>query len=241
MMSVIADSSDALPRPFADPPSEALRQRLAGDTVTNAKTAMNPKLAAVIVHDIKNALGVLEGTLHRMTMEMRCDDAFVAHETCISLRERLIAFLTLYKASSQGLFARVAALDPAEFLQQVLKTRVSSAPELRITVDATGAPALGFFDENLVGLALEAALQNAGRFARSAIEIGCAAEQNGGLRFTVRDDGIGLAAKEEALSTGLGMELCRAIACAHCREGRRGSASLHEHEAGGAVFTLHLP
>jgi len=241
MMSVIADSPNDVPRPFAGPQAEARRQRLARGPVKSGKTAMNPKLAAVIVHDIKNALSVLEGTLHRMTVEMRCDDAFAAHETCISLRERLIAFLTLYKASSQGLVARSVALDPAEFLQRILRMRVSNASALHVTIDAASAPAFGFFDENLVGLALEAALQNASRFARSTIEIGCAAGQDGGLRFTVRDDGLGLGAKEETLSTGLGMELCRAIAAAHRREGRRGSVSLREHEAGGAVFTLHLP
>lgn len=202
---------------------------------------MDIKLAAVIIHDIKNALGVLEGTLQEMTVQPTREQAVSAHETCSSLRDKLIGFLTLYKASSQGLTACVEALNPEDFIQALIRQRVTDRPELPIAIATKGAPVLGFFDENLVGLALEAALQNATRFAHAMIEIGCVGEENGDLAFTIRDDGPGLGAKEEKPSTGLGMELCTAIAQAHRKGNRTGSVSLQDHPAGGAVFTLRLP
>lgn len=202
---------------------------------------MNPKLAAVIMHDLKNALGVLEGELLQMTSEPTREHAVAAHGNCALLRERLIGFLTLYKASSQGLRAQVEAVSPEDFLRGLLRDRLSARPEVCISVNTRGMPVLGFFDENLVGLALEAALQNATRFARASVEVACAGEEDGGLVFTVRDDGAGLGAKEEKPSTGLGMELCHAIARAHRKGNRHGSVVLENHPDGGAVFTLHLP
>jgi K+-sensing histidine kinase KdpD len=202
---------------------------------------MDSKLAAVIVHDIKNALGVLEGALQHMTMNPTREQAVSAHETCASLRDKLIGFLTLYKASSQGLSAQVEALSPEDFLNALIRNRVTGRPDLRISVNTQGMPVLGFFDENLVGLALEAALQNATRFARSAIEIGCSKDDAGDLVFTIRDDGAGLGTKEETSSTGLGIELCHAIAQAHCKGNRKGTVLLQNHPEGGALFKLLLP
>jgi K+-sensing histidine kinase KdpD len=202
---------------------------------------MDSKLAAVIVHDIKNALGVLEGELQRMTIQPTREQALLAHETCTSLREKLIGFLTLYKASSQGLVARIEAHNPEDFLKALLRERITNRPELNISLRTQDMPVLGFFDEYLVGLALEAALQNATRFAHSVIEISCTGHDSGDLLFTIRDDGTGLGATEETRSTGLGIELCNAIAQAHCKGDKRGSVSLHDHPDGGALFQLRLP
>ncbi|HJV85953.1 MAG TPA: HAMP domain-containing sensor histidine kinase [Noviherbaspirillum sp.] len=202
---------------------------------------MDIKLAAVIIHDIKNALGVLEGELEDMTRSPTREQALLAHETCTSLHEKLIGFLTLYKASSQGLNARIEPVNPEDFLNGLLRVHAGGRPELRVTIDRRDMPILGFFDENLVGLALEAALQNATRFARTCIEIGCVKDDAGYLAFTVRDDGSGLGTKEEKPSTGLGMELCRAIAQAHRKGDQCGSVSLGNRPEGGAEFRLRVP
>lgn len=202
---------------------------------------MDIKLAAVIVHDIKNALGVLEGALEEMTVQPTREQAVAAHETCSGLRDKLIGFLTLYKSSEQGLNAQIEALNPEDFLSALIRSRVGNRPELQLALNTSDMPVLGFFDENLVGLGLEAALQNATRFARSRIDIACIKGEGGGLEFTIRDDGAGLGAKEDKPSTGLGMALCSAIAQAHRKGERCGSVSLDNHPDGGAVFTMRLP
>jgi K+-sensing histidine kinase KdpD len=201
---------------------------------------MDTQLAAIIVHDLKNALGVLEGELLQMTYEPDRAKAVQTHGTCVSLRDKLIGFLTLYKASSAGLTPRIEALNPEDFLNALVRHLVSARSDLSINIHTAKMPVVGFFDEHLVGLALEAALQNATRFARSAIEIGCR-EEDQGLVFSIRDDGAGLDAKEDKPSTGLGMALCNAIASAHCKDDKKGSASLGNHSQGGALFELRLP
>lgn len=201
---------------------------------------MDAKLTAIIVHDLKNSLGVLEGELRDLTIAPESDRALRAYQTCVSLREKLVGFLMLYKASSQGLNARIEAVSPRDFLNALLKQHVAGRTGLRVSLDATAMPALGFFDENLVSLALEAALQNATRFARTAIEVSCTNDA-GDLVFAIRDDGAGLGTQEDKPSTGLGMELCEAIARAHCKGEKTGTAVLCNRPEGGALFELRLP
>ena len=234
---------------------------------------MNEKLAAIIVHDIKNTLGMLESELRQMTAACERIDALAvpvpepvpalsaadespwqepqapslrqravhAHATCLNLQDRLVGFLTLYKASSQGLMPDIEPVPPEPFLHALLEQLQAASPAVTLSLDLNAMPAVAFFDENLIALALEAALRNALRFARSRITVGCVQHQDY-LSFTVADDGPGLgAAKGKNTSTGLGMELCSAIAMAHIRNDRTGAALLGNRPEGGALFELRLP
>jgi len=205
--------------------------------------AIDPQLAALIVHDLKNALGALEGELAQLSNQPDKTLAANAYNDCVALREKLVGFLTLYKASEQGLQPRIESVSPDDFLQDLLHQHVISRPELDVTiVDAAPdeTPSIAFFDEHLIGLAIGAALQNAGRFAASRIEV-CCRKDNDGVAFTVWDDGPGLGTIEKKSSTGLGMALCSAIADAHHNGLRRGEATLGNAARGGAIFTLRLP
>lgn len=204
---------------------------------------MDARLTAIIVHDIKNALAVLEGELRTMADAPDRARARQAHATCLALQEKLVGFLMLYKSSSQGLGAQIDGYSPQDFLEGVIRQTNVHRPGVQVSIntqDKQDMPVLGFFDENLVALALEAALQNAMRFAHARVEIGCRAE-DGGLVFSVRDDGPGIGTKEDTPSTGVGMPLCRAIAEAHTRGEKKGSVLLADHPGGGAVFEMRLP
>ena len=201
---------------------------------------MDAELAAIIVHDIKNSLGVLEGQLRSLATDLPDERTNQAHSTCLALQEKLIGFLTLYKASSQGLTAQIEALSPQDFLTSLQRHLLVTHVGLAVTIDEKDMPLIAFFDENLVGLALEAALQNATRFARTRIELACR-KHGSGIIFTVHDDGPGIGTHEVKPSTGLGMDLCRAIAGAHMKGDQRGTVLLANHPDGGAQFELILP
>lgn len=123
---------------------------------------MNQQLTYIIVHDVKNALGALEAQLSALTIDLHQEQAVQAHVTCVALREKLIAFLTLYKAEEQGLVARIEAVSPDDFLRELIRYHVSARPELTLSMAGDVMPAIAFFDGNLLGLALNAALQNQG-------------------------------------------------------------------------------
>ena len=111
---------------------------------------MDPKLAAIIIHDIKNSLGVLEGELRRLSDDV--PTAQQAHVTCLALQEKLIAFLTLYKADSQGLRAQVEAVSPLDFLDALVREHGvnRNGGDITLKVDEDEMPVKGFFDEHLV-------------------------------------------------------------------------------------------
>jgi signal transduction histidine kinase len=201
---------------------------------------MTPELAALAVHDLKNALGVLDGQLETLESDPSPARARAARQHCAHLRRELVAFLTLYRG--EALRAVVDDESPRGVLEAAQRQAQAAA---RVTVDvdlAADVPAFWYFDARLVRLALDAALHNACRYARTRITLG-AALRGADLVLSVDDDGPGLAAEAtgDAWSTGLGTELCRAVARAHELQGRTGEVRLFDLPGGGARFELVLP
>jgi signal transduction histidine kinase len=205
---------------------------------------MQDVLMATVVHDLKNSLGVLVEELASL-QSAAADSALAAdvnnaHGIASQLAAKLIGFLTLYRAQSGALVAATRDHNPEDFLNEVLGSLVlpKSAPRVHLEV-APSSPPFWFFDSYLVRLALEAAVQNATRFAHSQILLGARAD-DGWLVLSVEDDGPGLGT-EGALSTGLGTELCRSIAAAHVNGAKTGRLVLENRAQGGARFELWLP
>ncbi|MFY7866035.1 sensor histidine kinase [Roseateles sp.] len=204
---------------------------------------MNRELLALFVHDVKNQLGVLEAELSLLEAAPDRPRAHRAHQHCAQLRQRLIAYLTLYGSADKHLYAQCADESPQEFLNKLL--RVDSRPDgapLRIAQPLM-APPFWYFDARLVLLAMEAALHNAWRFARSDVCLDARAV-NGFLVLSVEDDGGGLGCADPSAqsSTGLGMELCAAVARAHQLSDRPGRVRLTGRPQGtGTRFEIWLP
>ena len=213
---------------------------------------MRPELAALVVHDLKNALGILEAQLLTLEREPGRALAGQAHLQCAEMRRRFMMFLTLYGADNTDgeIRAHCADESPQGFLRRLLT--LVARPEGAALVhlgDCDNAPPFWFFDFRLVRMALEAALHNAWRFARSQIVVSTRQEA-GWLVFTIEDDGPGLGGKNDGegdgesaectTSTGLGTELCHAVARAHSSAERPGRVTLTNREEGGARFELWL-
>lgn len=216
-----------------------------------------PALAALAVHDLKNALGSLEARLEALE---RVPDAALAREArqqCQQLRREALAFLTLYKGES--LRAVVDDESPASLLQALAADARRRGVSVEIELSTDGAPPFWYLDARLVKLALDAALDNALRHARTWVRLGARMEADG-LCLVVEDDGPGLqgaaagaplAGSGGAWQTGLGTALCRAVARAHERPGGsgptgavnrvQGHVTLQDRPEGGARFRLWLP
>lgn len=212
-----------------------------------------PALAALAVHDLKNALGSLEARLevleHALSRDAAKDDAphalaRDARQQCQQLRREALAFLTLYKG--EALRAVVEDESPAALLQALAADAMRRGIAVDIEVRAHAAPPFWFLDARLVKLALDAALDNALRHARRQVWLSATPESDG-LCLTVEDDGPGLQAATDtaprgAWQTGLGTALCRAVARAHVRPGGpQGTLTLEDRPEGGARFRLWLP
>ncbi|HUX26307.1 MAG TPA: HAMP domain-containing sensor histidine kinase [Burkholderiales bacterium] len=205
---------------------------------------MKDALVATVVHDLKNALssltsstGDIAGRAAGSELEL---DATRLHATTVALSQRLVGFLTVYRSAQAGLSAQLRDHTPEDFLREVAAGLVLPPEAVGINVAECedGAP-FWFFDDYLTRMALEAAVHNALRFARSEVVLACAV-RNGFLVFSVADDGPGLGADAEP-STGLGTVLCQAIARAHTHGERTGKVVLGNRPEGGALFELWLP
>lgn len=202
---------------------------------------------ALIAHDLKNALGGLEGELSRLIDDPSPVMAQRAHLHCSELRRQFIQFLTLYGARTEGLTPHCEDESPQallEGLQRVwdAKLKVDEHPlSIRIAMPQR-APTFWYFDHRLVRLALDAAIHNAVRFARSQVTLDVH-EEDGWLIWRVMDDGDGLGTEDPAAdsATGLGTALSEAVATAHRSQGRAGHIGLKSIAGQGTEFTMALP
>ena len=202
---------------------------------------MGPALAALIVHDLKNGLGALEAQL--LALQHTHGEAVggATYKHCVELRQRFVQFLALYGVDG-NMRAHSADESPQDLIRLICKDQGPLLAPLSLQAgQADQAPPYWYFDRRLVRLALEAALHNAQRYARSAISLS-AQVRDGMLVFVIDDDGPGPQPpdRDDPQSTGLGTALCQAVATAHDLKGRRGFATSARRPEGGARFELGL-
>jgi signal transduction histidine kinase len=213
---------------------------------------MFPGLSALVVHDLKNRLAVHEQRLTELlAAHPRLKTELEPLRTdAVALQRRLVAFLTLYRDDTHGLAANEQEEDPARVLAQAARfaRSIGVCQDIVVEVDTSRAPSDWFFDAYLIGLALEAAVDNAARYARSSIRLSARCE-DGWLVLAVEDDGPGLEGEPVTTNdggrTGLGTELCRTVARLHTNDGRSGELRLIDLGDGdgssGTRFELRLP
>lgn len=200
---------------------------------------------ALIAHDLKNGLGSLEATLQALAPTSSA--AAQAHGQAQDLLRQFVQFLTLYGAEQGHMHALCEDESPSQLIMDVAQQwRERLAQEGRAlqvhTALADGLPPFWYFDRRLVRLALDAALHNATRFARTAVWLSASVDDER-LCLSVRDDGPGLGhgPTDARHGTGLGTALAQAVAQAHVLRGQPGAALLRNAATGGALFSLVLP
>lgn len=210
------------------------------------KPGLDPQLSALVVHDLKNRLAILTDELAQLGRLPLTEGAHAharqASEQAQLLTRRLMEFLTAHRAVEQGGLRAVPAEEMPDSLVMELAGDAQTLLHGRLQVlqQFDDNPPFWFFDRQLARLALDSAIYNALRFARSRITLGLRlADQQ--LCFYVWDDGPGLQNTPASTSTGLGRLVCDEVARAHRNHGRSGRSLLRNHDQGGAIFELFLP
>jgi signal transduction histidine kinase len=213
---------------------------------------MQQGLSAMIMHDMKNSIALLEMDLERLNHHPGLPaDAALAYRRCQDLKARLIAFLTLYRIEQTGFQPVGSAVNVLEFLEGVVEFSPSAetgsvpvcvAMERIQRNPLTKSWDIAHFDKLLVEMAMESAINNAVRYAKQRIDVWYETEGDS-ISFFILDDGpaidpAGASVQQNASSTGLGLALCQAVAAAH---GRGGSVSITTLPDEGTLFTLELP
>lgn len=207
-------------------------------------------LVAAAIHDAKNVLLALDTQLAAAEQRPADVDFPQMRSTVGRLAGQLAELLTLFRAQNGQLRLAIDDHDLTDFLDDV-RTELGSLPAgIVLSVETGPAALLGAwaFDAYLVKLALLDALRNAGRHARARIALVLSQPQDGGICFTVADDGPGYpqAALENAdiaasgSGTGLGLSFVRLIAARHATPGgKHGRVKLENSP--GATLKIFLP
>ncbi|UMR32449.1 HAMP domain-containing histidine kinase [Massilia sp. MB5] len=222
---------------------------------------------ASTVHDMKNSISVLSGTLENLLASAPgapavADTSYpqMAHMLYQTrrLNDKLIQLLALYKEVGKPSYPYDPnAVRIEELVQQLAAQQRILLNSKSIRFDAEYVPDLIWtFDEDLVIGVLLHAINNAIRYTTDRIRLSIAA-QDGWLELRVEDNGIGfppaMLQAGAALnggapvdfasnSTGLGLYFSSEVAKMHRHRGRAGSVHLENGgRLGGGVFILRLP
>jgi two-component system, OmpR family, sensor histidine kinase SenX3 len=221
---------------------------------------------ASTVHDMKNSISVLSGTLETLLAEAKPEAApqypQLAHMLYQTkrLNDNLIQLLALYKKVGKPDYPfDIQQLELAGVVEQVVCFERVLLDSRGITLDIDCEPDLIWhFDEDLVIGVVCHAINNAIHYTRDRIRLALA-EVDGCLEIRVEDNGGGypaamLEAGQSAMSgnhagvnfltnsTGLGLYFSSEVAKMHKHRERAGTLRLENGGAfGGGCFILRLP
>lgn len=217
-------------------------------------------ILASSVHDMKNSLAMLLGTLDQFSAG--CSGTCAAsgkleqiHYQGQRLSGDLVQLLTLYKMQHQQYTPKIDEYDVGDFLQESVAMHESVLRSRGITIEAQCPPDLrGYFDRDMIASIINNVINNACKYTKSLVRV-TGIERDGYTLITVDDDGAGYPAhmleqsgaetrpiNVRTGSTSLGLYFAGLIARAHTNKGRHGSIRCsNDGIDGGGRFSLFLP
>jgi signal transduction histidine kinase len=207
-------------------------------------------LVAAAIHDAKNALLALDTQLAAAECRPASADFSAMRANASRIAIQLTELLTLYRAQNGVLRLAIDDRDLSDFIDDLLAELGPLPAGIALAIDRAAALQLGTwaFDAYLVKLALLDALRNALRHARTRVTLALSSHAQGGICFSIDDDGPGfpasalnnVATPSDGAGTGLGLSFARLIAARHATPaGHHGHVELTN--APGACLKLILP
>lgn len=211
-----------------------------------------------ISHDLKTPLSMIIGPVSRLRENI--DDAATRHTLDVvydnalklnNLIHRTIELNRLDEDSDNMLI--VSRFDAVEFCRSIFESYHEGHPDKNFVLHAPDVPIIIDADavklESIVNNLLSNACKYSGEHATIS---GSLAAKDGRLEFIVADDGMGIAAEEQALvfqrmfrssrtsglreGTGIGLYLIKKYLELH-----KGTIELYSHENEGTTFIITLP
>lgn len=212
---------------------------------------------AAIAHELRTPLTILRGRLHGIAdgvFTLRAEEVQGLIYQVEGLGRIVDDLQTLSLANSDRMVLEFAPTDLAQEVDRVLATMTPDLVAAGLTPVLTLSPTPLFADGTRIRQAIGAILANAGRYAaNSGVLLIETRDDAGEAILEIIDHGPGLAdgVGEQAFDrfwrgegsrgrvtggSGLGLAVVRAIVEAH-----GGTATIGNHDGGGAIFTMRLP
>jgi len=212
------------------------------------------------VHDMKNSLGMLLGSLEEIIEESTTESDEQKHRFSIlqyeatRINTELVQLLSLYRFQHQS---DVIKIDE-NYIDETIEDQVARNDVLfktqNITLDVACDPdVVWYYDNDLVGSVVHNVLVNGTRYAKNKMQL-TAVIDNDYLVIEVADDGDGFPknmidaasldsdAHKDGNSTQLGLFFAAKIAELHQQKEKKGYIELSNGGAlGGGVFKIYIP
>lgn len=206
-------------------------------------------LVAAFVHDLKNQLQSLSGQqdslINELPAEYQQKLAPMLRQTN-QIKENTLKLVSLFRLENKASFTMDDAW-PRDTASNAIESCRLQFPNLtfdnRINQDAQG-----FYNEQLIQLALVTLITNSAQAGAQQVELLCEEGDNQSLSIIIHDDGPGfsqdilegLADTTKAEGTGLGLSFVEMICQAHEGISKQGKLTISNTSA-GAIATLFLP
>lgn len=206
-------------------------------------------LVAAYVHDLKNQLQSLttqqDLLINELPIEYQQKLTPMLRQTN-QIKEDTLRLVSLFRLENKDSFAMDDAW-PRDTANNAIESCLLQFPELNID-NHISLDAQGFYNEQLIQLALITLITNSAQADANKVELLCEEGENQSLTITVHDDGPGfsqdilegLADTTKAEGTGLGLSFVEMICQAHKGTDKSGNLSISNSKA-GAVARLFLP
>jgi K+-sensing histidine kinase KdpD len=216
---------------------------------------------ASTVHDMKNSLSMLLGTLDQLKDQCTKDGCSAQNKLLQMQYEgrrvngNLIQLLALYRIQNAQYFANISEYDVGEFLEEnMVEHEDLLAPRGIKFAMSCPEDLVWFFDRELVSGVITNVINNAQKYTKDQLILS-AGITNGFLAIHVEDNGKGYPeqmlhgsqGKHAALnfgtgSTGLGLYFASTVAQLHKNKDRSGYiVTSNDGIDGGGRFTICLP
>jgi signal transduction histidine kinase len=213
------------------------------------------------VHDMKNSITMMLGTLDDITQQCRPDHCqshgklvLMQHEGQ-RLTRHLIQLLTLYRLDTSQYFLNTGENYLNELFEEIALENelLLNAQGIKMEVDCEEGIS-GFFDKELTGAVINTIINNAYRYAKATVRLS-AHHADGYLVLSIEDDGPGypphmltpFGAENSPINfssggTGLGLYFAHRVAMFHKNGARQGYTETSNTGIGnGGRFSIYLP
>lgn len=205
-------------------------------------------------HEFKTPLAVIDCAVQMLELLVPSQAPEVTGRFATIRRavQRQVALIEtcLVSDRNETLAIKLCPVAPAEIVMQAAER--NEEPGRTILVTMHDLPEIFLADANLLGIALDALMDNARRYGPVTHPVEISAHAEGGkVQFAVEDRGGGIPSEETAFifdkyyrgsscgavpGTGIGLHLVKTIAAMH-----GGEVSYRSRDGGGASFVLTVP
>ena len=212
---------------------------------------LNTLLSAEL-HDIKNLMQSLNVCHETLAEQLQGQSQFQDNITSIqlhsqNLNHRLVELLSILKLQHPDF----SCGEDEHWLIDTLTPLINEFKQLN-NLDITttfDAEFNGFYDEQLVEIALRNIFTNANRAGATQINVEIQEFEDASWLIRLTDNGPGFKSEHlnqdsftpQGAENGLGLYLIEQAIKAHVRAGKEGNMQLSNHESGGAITQLLFP